>query len=95
MSLGIELEVYVYIILHPLITLLGFVPLTPSGLGVMEAGSAVVFYILGPGSATGLAFSILARVNSIGIDLIGLRSISSIGVALKEYREDRSERTGL
>ncbi|MDY6866164.1 MAG: lysylphosphatidylglycerol synthase transmembrane domain-containing protein [Halobacteriota archaeon] len=94
MSLGIELEIYIYILLHPLITLLGFVPLTPSGLGVMEAGAAVVFYLLGPGSAAGFAFSILVRVNSIGIDLIGLRSISTIGVALKEYREDRSERTG-
>jgi len=94
MSLGIELETYIYILLHPLITLLGFVPLTPSGLGVMEAGAAVVFHLLGVGGATGFAFSILVRVNSIGIDLIGLRSISTIGVALREFRADRSERIG-
>ncbi|MDY6966161.1 MAG: lysylphosphatidylglycerol synthase transmembrane domain-containing protein [Halobacteriota archaeon] len=78
-SLGIDLPFYVYFLLHPLITLLAFVPLTPSGIGVMEGGAAAVFYLLGVGSGVGLAFSLLVRVNSILIDLIGLRSISTIG----------------
>lgn len=77
-ALGIDLPFYVYFLLHPLITLLAFVPLTPSGIGVMEGGAAAVFYLLGLGSAVGLAFSLLVRVNSIAIDLIGLRSISAL-----------------
>lgn len=74
-ALGIELPYYVFFLLHPLLTILMFVPLSPAGLGLMEGGAIVVFSFFGIPAAEGLAFSVLVRVSILLVDLIGLKSV--------------------
>jgi hypothetical protein len=72
-SLGIDLGYIAYFLLHPLLSLLAFVPITPAGFGLMEGGTTGVFALLGIDPAVAFAFSILVRINTIGVDIIGLR----------------------
>lgn len=74
-ALGIELPYYVFFLLHPLLTILMFVPVSPAGLGLMEGGAIVVFSLFGIPAAEGLAFSVLVRVSILLVDLIGLKSV--------------------
>ncbi|MDP2846482.1 MAG: lysylphosphatidylglycerol synthase transmembrane domain-containing protein [Candidatus Methanoperedens sp.] len=74
-ALGIELPYYVFFLLHPLLTILMFVPLSPAGLGLMEGGAIVVFSFFGIPAAEGLAFSVLVRVSILLVDLIGMKTI--------------------
>ena len=69
-----------YFLIHPLITALSFIPLTPSGLGFQEGGIVGVLYLLGIGLEVGLAFAILARTLLILEDLIGIYPISKVGI---------------
>jgi len=73
-----------YFLIHPLITALSFIPLTPSGLGFQEGGIVGILYLLGVDLKIGLAFALLARSLLILEDLIGIYPISKIGIkALK------------
>ena len=73
-----------YFLIHPLVTALSFIPLTPSGLGFQEGGIVGILYLLGVDLKIGLAFAILARTLLILEDLIGIYPISKSGVkALK------------
>lgn len=74
-ALGIELSFFVFFLLHPLITILMFVPVSPAGLGLMEGGMIVVFSFFGISPAMGLAFSVLVRVSILVVDLIGLKTV--------------------
>ncbi|WP_319579377.1 lysylphosphatidylglycerol synthase transmembrane domain-containing protein [uncultured Methanospirillum sp.] len=58
--------------LNPLLTLLSFVPISPSGIGFQESGIVGVFSILGIGLSLSLWFALLVRFIETGIDLIGL-----------------------
>lgn len=78
LSLGItELSFFAFFLLHPLITILMFLPVSPAGLGLMEGGVIVVFSLLGIPAATGMAFSVLVRVSILLVDLIGLKMVLS------------------
>jgi uncharacterized protein (TIRG00374 family) len=76
-ALGIQLSFFTFFLLHPLITLLMFVPGLPAGLGLMEAGSILVFSLLGVPYATAAAFSILVRISVLLVDAIGLKTVMS------------------
>ena len=77
-SLGIiELPYFVFFLLHPLITILMFVPVSPAGFGLMEGGVILVFALFGIPPTTGLAFSVLVRVSILLVDLIGLKTVLS------------------
>lgn len=71
-SVGLNLTFLDFFLLHPLITTLMFVPITPAGLGIMESGAVVALYLLGIEPSVALIFTILARANSIVGDLPGL-----------------------
>lgn len=73
-ALGIELSFFAFFLLHPLITILMFVPVSPAGLGLMEGGVILVFSFFGIPAAMGLAFSILVRGSILLVDLIGLKT---------------------
>jgi len=86
LSLGVtaaELGFLAYFLLHPLITILRFVPVTVSGLGLMEGATAVVFELLGVGPAVGLSFALLVRLNMILVDCVGLKGVFSSEFRLK------------
>ena len=79
-ALGIELSFFAFFLLHPLITILMFIPVSPAGIGLMEGGAILVFSLFGILPATAMAFSVLVRVSILLIDLIGLKSVlSSLG----------------
>jgi hypothetical protein len=61
-----------FFLLHPLITTLMFVPLTPAGLGIMESGGAIALSLLGITPTAGFAFALLVRVNILLSDLAGI-----------------------
>lgn len=63
-----------FFLLHPLITTLMFVPLTPAGLGIMESGTAIALSLLGILPATGFTFALLVRVNILLTDSLGITS---------------------
>jgi uncharacterized protein (TIRG00374 family) len=64
-----------FFLLHPLVTALGFVPLTPSGIGLQEGAIVGVFVLLGMSTPQALAFALLSRVLLIVEDLIGVPQI--------------------
>ena len=87
-ALGIELPYYVFFLLHPLLTILMFVPVSPAGLGLLEGGAIVVFSFFNIPAAEGLAFSVLVRVSILLVDLIGMKTIvaASDETGMKHFR---------
>ncbi len=66
-----------YFLLHPLVTALAFVPLTPAGVGVQEFGILGIFTVLlGVDPAIAGAFALLSRALLIVEDLIGVPQIA-------------------
>jgi uncharacterized protein (TIRG00374 family) len=65
-----------FVMIHPLLTALSFVPITPAGLGLQESGIVIIFtLVFGQEPASSSAFSILARFYMILIDLAGLLAL--------------------
>ena len=86
-----------YFLIHPLVTALAFVPITPAGAGIQEFGIVGIFTLLfaAPISAEMKAaigaFAILARGLLIIEDLVGVpqivRSTSSLSLSRKKIDE--------
>ena len=76
-AIGIEISFFIFFLLHPLITILMFVPLSPAGLGLMEGGIILVFSFFGISPALGMAFSVLVRVSILVVDIVGLKTVIS------------------
>ncbi|MCZ7401649.1 MAG: lysylphosphatidylglycerol synthase transmembrane domain-containing protein [Candidatus Methanoperedens sp.] len=74
-AIGIDIPFFAIFLLHPLITILMFVPISPAGLGLMEGGVILVFSYFGISSAAAMAFSVLVRINILFVDLIGLKTV--------------------
>jgi len=74
-AIGLDISFFALFLLHPLITILMFVPLSPAGLGLMEGGMILVFSFFGISSAAGMAFSVLVRVSILLVDMIGLKTV--------------------
>jgi len=64
-----------FFLIHPLVTALAFVPITPAGIGVQEFGIIGILGLLGVPVAVAGAFAIIARGMLILEDLIGLPQI--------------------
>jgi uncharacterized protein (TIRG00374 family) len=64
-----------YFLIHPLVTALAFVPITPAGAGVQEFGIIGVLGLLGVPVVTATAFALLARGLLIIEDLVGVPQI--------------------
>jgi uncharacterized protein (TIRG00374 family) len=65
-----------FFLLHPLVTALGFVPLTPSGIGFQEGAIVGVFVLLGMNMPQALAFALLSRILLIVEDLVGVPQVA-------------------
>jgi len=73
MAIGISsIGFFDALFLNPLLTLLSFVPISPSGIGFQESGIVGIFSVLGIGLSLSLWFAILVRFIETGIDLIGI-----------------------
>ena len=77
LALGItQIPCIGYFLIHPLVTALAFVPITPAGVGVQEFGIVGIFTLLGVSSAPAGVFALLSRVLLIVEDLIGVPQIA-------------------
>lgn len=76
-SLGITQIPWIgYFLIHPLVTALAFVPITPAGIGVQEFGIVGIFSLMGISSAPAGVFALLSRGLLIMEDLIGVPQIA-------------------
>ena len=75
-ALGITTIPWVaYFLIHPLVTALAFVPITPAGVGVQEFGIVGIFGLLGIAAPLAGVFALLARGLLIFEDLAGVPQI--------------------
>jgi uncharacterized protein (TIRG00374 family) len=65
-----------YFLIHPLVTALAFVPITPAGVGVQEFGIVGIFTLIGVDVGIAGAFALLSRALLIVEDLIGVPQIA-------------------
>jgi hypothetical protein len=65
-----------YFLIHPLVTALAFVPVTPAGVGVQEFGIIGIFTLLQVDPAVAGVFALLSRGLLIVEDLIGVPQIA-------------------
>jgi uncharacterized protein (TIRG00374 family) len=87
-----------YFLIHPLVTALAFVPITPAGAGVQEFGIVGIFTLLFASPISGEmkaaigAFAILARGLLIIEDLIGVPQIvkSTSGLAFSRKKSQQT-----
>jgi len=76
LALGItNVPLIAYFLIHPLVTALAFIPITPAGIGVQEFGIIGILGLLGVPVALAGVFALLARGLLILQDLIGLPQI--------------------
>ena len=75
-ALGItQIPWIAYFLIHPLVTALAFVPITPAGIGVQEFGIVGIFGLLGVAAPLAGVFALLARGLLIFEDLAGVPQI--------------------
>lgn len=79
-----QLKFLDFFLLHPLITALSFLPLTPSGLGFQEGAAVGVLYLLKVPIEASIAFAILARFLLIIEDVLGVAPLTKVGVKVIE-----------
>ena len=85
-SLNVHLSFLTCLMLHPILSALLFIPISPSALGIAESGSALVFSLLKAELdllnsdifVFGVAFFLLLRINTIFVDSIGLIDYKNI-----------------
>ncbi len=90
LALGItEVSWLAFFLIHPLVTALAFVPITPAGLGVQEFGIIGILGLLGVPLAIAGAFALLARGILILQDLIGVPQIVKSTSLIFTHRKPR------
>ncbi len=74
-ALGLELSYFDFFLLHPLLTILMFVPISPAGFGLLEGGAILVFSLFTISAEQAMAFILLMRASILLVDMLGLRTI--------------------
>lgn len=74
-AIGIDLSFFTFFLLHPLITILMFVPFSPAGVGFMEQAIKEAFLLFNVSGEKGFAFAVLVRASILVIDIIGLKAV--------------------
>ena len=70
--------------LFPALTAVSFIPVSIAGLGILEGGFALVFFVLGRPTQNGVAFALVDRAVALAGDLFGLPFVSKVGAGLDE-----------
>lgn len=76
-ALNINLPIFAYILLNPLMSSLTFIPITPGGIGIAEAGNVLIFSYLGFGAEKGFIIMLLDRAINLIVSLLGLKILLS------------------
>jgi len=85
-ALNVDIQLLETLMLQPLVTSIMFIPITPSGIGVAESGSAILFNILGFSSAIGVTFLLLQRLSTIIVDSFGLIDLKIHKIKLEKIK---------
>ena len=80
LSLNINLSFVVCLMLHPLISAVMFIPISPTGLGLAESENELIFSLMNLPIGTGVTFLLMFRLNSLIIDFIGLMDLKAIKI---------------
>ena len=82
-SLNLPLSFIICLMLHPIISAVLFVPLSPSALGIAESGNEIIFNLLGLALGTGVVFLLVFRLNTIIVDSIGIIDLKIVKIPKK------------
>lgn len=82
LSLG-PLTILDFLLIVPLISAFGFVPMTAAGLGVQEAGYVMLLTLSGTRLENATAFALIVRLLAIATDAIGLPPLLKAGLGRK------------
>ncbi len=74
-ALGLELSYFDFFLLHPLLSILMFVPISPAGFGLLEGGAILVFSLFTISGEPAMAFILLMRASILLVDMLGLKTI--------------------
>jgi hypothetical protein len=74
----INLPFLVFLMLHPLLTAVRYVPLTPAGLGMFEGIAVLGFSLLGVLPENAFLLSLLDRVNNMVIDIAAIKDMKKL-----------------
>jgi len=69
----IPLSFIIFLMLHPLLTAVRFVPLTPAGLGMFEGITILGFSLFGVPAENAFLFSLFDRVDNIVVDIFAVK----------------------
>lgn len=78
-GLGYDMGLVTCLMMQPLLSAVMFVPFVPAGLGLTETGSALLFGLIGLSPADGVAFMLLARLNYVLVDSVGVLDMKILG----------------
>jgi dolichol-phosphate mannosyltransferase len=81
-ALGLDIPIVWYLFLFPALTAASFIPISLSGLGIVEGGFALVFFILGSSTGVGVAFSLVDRSMALLGDLTGISYATKVGTSV-------------
>lgn len=87
LALGLVIPIEWYLFLFPALTAVSFIPVSLAGLGVVEGGFALVFFVLGQESGLGVAFALVDRAVALIGDLFGLPFTSKVGKGLQDLTQ--------
>ncbi len=85
-ALNVDIGLLTAMMFQPLLTTIMFIPITPSGLGVAESGSALLFKIIGFSSIVGVSFLLLERLSIIVVDAFGLIDLKNSKIKLEKIK---------
>ncbi len=83
-ALGIDIPLEWYLFLFPALTAVSFIPVSLAGLGIVEGGFALVFFVLGRGTELGVAFALIDRAVALVGDLFGLPYATKVGEGFQD-----------
>lgn len=80
-----------FFLIHPLVTALAFIPITPAGIGVQEFGIVGILGLLGVAAPLATVFALLARGLLIFEDLAGVPQIVKSTSLLFSHKKSELE----
>ncbi len=75
---NIQLPFLVFFLMHPLLTAIRVIPITPAGLGLFEGMVIIGFSLFGIPPENALLLSFLDRIDNVFVDIISLRELKKI-----------------
>ena len=75
---GINLSYLTFFFLHPLLTVIRYVPLTPAGIGIFEGATILGFSLFGVPAENALLLSFFDRIDNVIVDLFAVKEVKDL-----------------